>query len=110
MFKDFADIEPSKFMNVTNGVTVRWWIGIANWNLAKLYQDSLGTSDFYINFEMIKELLPKAEESSFRAKWSKIKNQSKKVVVDWVFKNYKIKICETAIFDVMIKRFHEYKR
>jgi starch phosphorylase len=110
IFKDFYDLEPGKFINVTNGVTVRRWIGVANSNLAKLYNDYLGSYDFLVNFELVKNLLCKIEDQNFQNQWSKIKTKAKLRVIEWVKKHYRIKISEKALFDVMVKRFHEYKR
>jgi len=110
IFKDFYDLEPKKFINITNGVTVRRWIGVANPHLAKFYQDNLGTSDYLVNFELVRSLLNRVEDPGFQMQWMKIKAKAKKRVVDWVKTHYRIKISEKSLFDVMVKRFHEYKR
>ena len=110
LFKTFYEIDNDKFVNVTNGVTVRRWVNGANPDLAALYTDNLGSSEWLVDYEALEDLESKAEDSSFQSKWKAIKNKNKKKVVEWVKKTYGLDISHNALFDTMVKRIHEYKR
>ncbi len=65
LFKDFSEIESEKFLNITNGVTIRRWILCANPELAKFYTKNLGTSDWLVEFTQVEELSKKAKDPKF---------------------------------------------
>ena len=110
IFKDFFQYEPCKFVNVTNGVTPRRWIVAANPDLSNLYTDQLGSSDWKTNLTCLEQLMQYAEDAHFQQKWSKIKNKNKKLLAKWIKKTQNIVIQQNALFDIQIKRIHEYKR
>jgi starch phosphorylase len=109
-FNDFFELDNSKFVNVTNGVTPRRWIAEANKPLAELYFDTLGSNDFLINLEDVKTLKDKLSDSAFLANWKVVKNKAKAKLINWVRHHYHIKLSDNLLFDVMVKRIHEYKR
>ena len=109
-FRDFYELDNSKFINVTNGVTPRRWIAEANRPLADLYKDTLGSEDYLIHLDEIKSLKNKIDDKTFLAKWKVIKQKAKLRLVEWVKTHYGIRLNESFLFDVMVKRIHEYKR
>lgn len=110
LFKDFYELFPKKFQNKTNGVTPRRWIACANPELSELYTQHTGGRDWLINLEFVKQLNGKEEDPEFRKQWAEIKLRNKKRLAKWVHKNTGIIIDENSLFDVMVKRMHEYKR
>lgn len=110
LFKDFYELFPKKFQNKTNGVTPRRWIACANPDIAELYTRTLGHRDWLINLEFIKQLEGKEEDPAFRKEWSEIKLKNKRRLAKWVLKNTGVQINENSLFDIMVKRIHEYKR
>lgn len=109
-FKDFFRLSPDKFINVTNGVTARRWLAQANPGLLELYTDSLGSTDFLLNLDLVRTLSPKIDDVMFLNRWKNVKLRAKTTLADWVKSHYKIKLPENWLFDVMVKRIHEYKR
>ena len=110
IFKDFYEYAPDKFINMTNGVTQRRWILAANKNLADFYTEKLGTSEWILNLDLVKSLAKQKNDIGFQKKWQKIKNKNKLNMANWVKEKLKITINPSALFDVMVKRIHEYKR
>lgn len=110
IFKDFYDVDPGKFTNITNGVTVRRWIRAANPGLADLYTKHMASSEWLVNYGVLRELLDKAANRKFQREWEAVKEENKARVVKWVNNKFGIKISSCAMFDVSIKKIHEYKR
>ena len=108
-FKDFYTVYPHKFKNVTNGVTQRRWLLKANPRLASLITDAIG-DEWIKNADSLEKLLPFAEDSSFRDEFSKIKLENKLRLADYIKKANGITVDPNSLFDVQIKRLHEYKR
>jgi starch phosphorylase len=98
---DFAALWPAKFQNVTNGVSPRRFVRIANPRLSDLITEGLGDDGWLRDLEKLAELEPLADDSSFRDRWQAIKRANK---VDLAAGD------PDSLTDVMIKRFHEYKR
>ena len=109
-FKDFYELDKNKFVNITNGVTIRRWIAEANSGLADLYAEYLGSSDFLINFELVKSLNSKVKDERFKKKWRVVKQEAKHQLAKWIKKHQHVVISESFLFDVLVKRIHEYKR
>ena len=109
-FRDFFDLDKSKFVNVTNGVTPRRWIAEANQPLADLYRETLGSNDYLINLDEVKALNGKLSDPVFLAKWRAVKGKAKARLISWVKHHYQIKLSDGFLFDVLVKRIHEYKR
>lgn len=110
LFKDFYEMCPDRFTNVTNGITVRRWVHASNRDLSNFYTEQLASSEWILNYSSLQGLLDRAEDLDFQKQWQKIKNKNKKGVVNWVKQQFHLKISPTAMFDVMVKRIHEYKR
>ncbi len=107
---DFYEMWPEKFFNVTNGVTPRRWIGASNQNLTKLLNKNIG-DNWLLNFSSeIGKIEALAEDSVFRANWQKVKTKNKIVLAEWIKKATGIEITTDALFDIQVKRIHEYKR
>lgn len=109
LFKDFYELYPEKFHNVTNGITPRRWLLKANPMLAQLITDSIG-EDWVTNLDKLKELEKFAKDAGFLSSLAKIKKANKDQLSNWVMKDLGIKLDPQAIFDVQVKRLHEYKR
>jgi Glucan phosphorylase len=110
IFKDFYEVFPNKFQNKTNGVTPRRWICCCNPDLAELYTQYLGTKDWKVDLDMIKKLNKEVDNPTFRKEWWEIKVKNKKRLAEWIVKHAGVVVNENSLFDVMVKRIHEYKR
>lgn len=109
VFKDFYELYPERFTNKTNGITQRRWLVEANPLLTGLITDAVGdkwTSNLY----ELEKLIPYKEDAGFREKWHAIKRANKVVLAEYINKHNSIKVDPNSIFDVQIKRIHEYKR
>jgi starch phosphorylase len=98
--QDFAQLWPEKFHNVTNGVTPRRFLRIANPSLSALISDALGSESWLTDLEQLTGLEPFADDPAFRERWRQIKRHNKT----------RLGTDPDALTDVIIKRFHEYKR
>ncbi len=109
VLNDFSGYWPEKFTNVTNGVTPRRFIRLSNPGLSELIDAAIGTG--WVNdLERLRELEPFAEDSSFRAAFRSVKAENKQRFVDLIATRDGIELPSDALFDVMVKRLHEYKR
>lgn len=109
MFPEFNTIYPEKFQNKTNGITPRRWLLSSNPRLANLITDAIG-ADWITDADKLKGLLPYANDSAFAEKFAKIKEQNKKDAAKFLMKDCGIKVNPDTVFDVQVKRIHEYKR
>ncbi len=109
LFKDFYELWPEKFNNKTNGVTPRRWLAACNPELATLISDTIGT-DWVTDLEQLSKLAPYAEDAKFRKSWSDVQQASKQTLVDYIKGEHDIELNPTALFDIQVKRIHEYKR
>ena len=109
LFKDFYELYPEKFHNVTNGITPRRWLLKANPALAQLITESIGDK-WITNLDQLKKLEKFSENDTFLAALAKIKRSNKGQLSNWVNRNLGVKLNPDAIFDVQVKRLHEYKR
>lgn len=110
LLNDFYNLWPEKFLNVTNGVTPRRWVAVSNPLLSGLITKNIGetwVSDYHNNIEKIEDI---AFDKAFRKQWQLVKHENKKRLATWVKNNTDIEINENALFDVQVKRLHEYKR
>ncbi len=108
-FRDYYSVYPEKFKNVTNGVTPRRWLLKANPRLAGLISDAIGDS-WIKNAEDLKALEKFAKDAAFKEKFAAIKQQNKEKLAEYIQKANGITIDPSSLFDVQIKRLHEYKR
>ncbi len=109
LFKDFYELWPEKFLNVTNGITPRRWLLKANPALAELITESIGDK-WITHLDELKKLEKFSSNKDFLGALAKIKNSNKKQLSNWVNANLGVKLDPQAIFDVQVKRLHEYKR
>ena len=109
LFPDFHAMYPRKFLNVTNGVTPRRWILQANPAMSSIFTSVLGPG--WVNdLRRLKTLGPFAADPSFQKQWSDAKLANKKRLAGWIAKHLNIDVMTDAIFDMQVKRIHEYKR
>ncbi len=109
MFPEFNTIYPEKFQNKTNGITPRRWLLSSNPRLANLITDAIG-ADWITDADKLKGLLPYVNDSAFAEKFAKIKEKNKKDAAKFLMKDCGIKVNPNTVFDVQVKRIHEYKR
>jgi starch phosphorylase len=109
VLRDFHELWPEKFANMTNGVTPRRWLVLSNRRLSGLIRKTIG--DGWIkDLAQLRGLEPYAEDAGFRWKWREIKRANKRDFAAFVHKQTGISIDPDSIFDVQVKRIHEYKR
>jgi starch phosphorylase len=109
IFKDLESIFPGRITNKTNGITPRRWLFDSNPGLTALLRDAIGDA-FMDRAEMLKDLVPLAESSSFRERFMAVKRRNKERLAKVILETVNIKVDPAALFDVQIKRIHEYKR
>ena len=108
-FADFARIYPERFINVTNGVTPRRWLAVANPKLADLFDQYIG-SEWRCDLSQIEKLKAFADKGEFKRAVADIKYDNKVKLAQYVKKTLDIDLDPHALFDVQVKRIHEYKR
>ena len=108
--RDFADLWPGKFLNVTNGVSSRRFLRLANPRLSGLITARLGDQRWLTDLDRLAELEAFADDPEFRAKWREAKRQNKIDLAFHVLAATGVIIDPASLFDVMAKRLHEYKR
>jgi len=109
IFHHFNKIYPGKFLNVTNGITPRRWLKTANPFLSTIITDKIG--DVWLkDLEKLKQLESFIDEEDFLESWKSAKWLNKKLLIDYIENEHDIKINPESMFDVQVKRFHEYKR
>lgn len=109
VFRPFYEYNPNKFINITNGITHRRWLIQANPELNDLLVNILG-KDYYTKPEILSNLRNYENDDIILNKLEEIKHNNKLKLVDFIYKNNRIEIDIDSIFDVQVKRLHEYKR
>jgi len=109
VLRDFAELYPDRFTNVTNGITPRRFIALANPGLASLITNTIGDG-WLRNLEMLRELESLAESADFRSAWQDVKLGNKRQLAQYVSKRENVVVDPNTMFDIQVKRFHEYKR
>jgi starch phosphorylase len=109
LFSDFYALWPEKFNNKTNGVTQRRWLAHCNPKLRELLNEAIGDR-WQTDLSHISQLAPFAQDSAFRAKWQEVKQHNKRRLIQTVERETGVVFSESALFDVQVKRIHEYKR
>ena len=109
LFRDFYELWPQKFNNKTNGVTPRRWLAACNPELATLITEAIGDG-WLTNLSLLHKLVPFADDKAFRKRWRQVRTKAKQRLVDFKRQEHDIDIDVNAIFDVQVKRIHEYKR
>ncbi|KAL4184327.1 hypothetical protein AMTRI_Chr10g225060 [Amborella trichopoda] len=110
VFNDFYKLWPEKFQNKTNGVTPRRWIRFCNPDLSKVLTKWLGTEDWVLNTEKLAELKQFADNEELQKDWSAAKRSNKMKAVSFIKEKTGYVISPDAMFDIQVKRIHEYKR
>ena len=109
LFRDFSELWPHKFNNKTNGVTQRRWLAACNPSLSALINAQLGDG-WVTDLEQLSKLRPLAEDDGFRKSWREVKLGNKRRLANLVKKRTGIVLDTNMLFDVQVKRIHEYKR
>jgi len=109
LFADFHRIFPNKFANVTNGITPRRWLNQCNPELTLLIEKVIGKK-FQRDLDKLRLLTPLAEDAQFRKAFRKVKHKNKVKLSNKIEELIGIKINPNSMFDIQIKRIHEYKR
>ncbi len=109
LFHDFYELSPQKFNNKTNGVTPRRWLAMCNPELAALITEVIGDG-WITDLSQLLKLKPLAEDAKFRARWHKVQQDAKQRLIDFKKQELDIDLNVDALFDVQVKRIHEYKR
>ncbi|MGB5406965.1 MAG: glycogen/starch/alpha-glucan phosphorylase, partial [Thiogranum sp.] len=109
LFRDFFELWPNKFNNKTNGVTQRRWLAMCNPGLSELINERIGDS-WITRLEQLRELTPHADDKELQQRWREVKLANKQRLADMVERDTGVKIATSAMFDVQVKRIHEYKR
>ena len=109
VLRDFHDLWPEKFDNVTNGVTPRRFVAVSNPPLARLMTEAIGDR-WLKDLGELRRLEPLAEDAIFRAKWRAVKLEAKRSLARLVEERTGVGVDPAAMFDVQAKRLHEYKR
>lgn len=107
--RDFASLWPQKFFNKTNGVTPRRWILLSNPQLSALVTEKIGTG-WLKNLDEMRQLEAFLEDGAFCQRWYEIKQENKRRLATYMLKYRNIEMDIHSLFDVQVKRIHEYKR
>jgi len=110
IFSDFARLYPERFHNKTNGVTPRRWLAQANPALSALLDERLGGRDWRLNLDRLQELRASANDAAFRNAFAAAKRHNKQRLANYVVRELGITLDPDSLFDVQVKRIHEYKR
>jgi glycogen phosphorylase len=110
ILKDFHDLWPEKFHNVTNGVTPRRFIAVSNPRLAALITESCGSDRWLRDLDCLRDLERHADDSGMQERWRAVKTAAKRDLAVWLAKHAHVKVDPESLFDVQAKRLHEYKR
>ncbi|WP_129777163.1 glycogen/starch/alpha-glucan phosphorylase [Peristeroidobacter soli] len=109
VLRDFYELWPHKFGNKTNGVTPRRWMALSNPRLTSLISEAIGNS-WLKNLDELSKLAPLADDAAFRQRWREIKHANKVDFAEFMKARSGIDIDPASLFDVQVKRIHEYKR
>jgi glycogen phosphorylase len=115
LFRDFYELWPGKFNNKTNGVTPRRWLAACNPELAQLITEAIGDG-WLTDLSLLKNLKPLADDKAFRERWYQMRQNAKKRLIEYKKQEHDVDLGQDldldadALFDVQVKRIHEYKR
>ncbi|XP_011367273.1 glycogen phosphorylase, muscle form [Pteropus vampyrus] len=109
IFKDFYELEPHKFQNKTNGITPRRWLVMCNPGLAEVIAERIG-EDYISDLDQLRKLLSYVDDEAFIRDVAKVKQENKLKFSAYLEKEYKVHINPNSLFDIQVKRIHEYKR
>jgi len=109
VFKDLHALHPERILNQTNGVTPRRWLYGCNHPLRHLLTEAVGEA-WVTDLERLEALVPRADDPAFRARFAEAKHRNKRRLADWLERSTGVIVDPEAMFDIQIKRIHEYKR
>jgi starch phosphorylase len=109
VLRDFHDMWPERFSNKTNGVTPRRFLALANPGLSALITRAIGR-DWVAHLERLRQLEPLADDPAFRAEWRAVKHANKERLAAYLRRTTGAELDPGWLFDIQVKRFHEYKR
>ena len=109
VLRDFADLWPEKFSNKTNGVSHRRFVALSNPGLGRLLTAAVGDG-WLRDLGALGALEAMADDASFHEDWRAAKGEAKSRLANWIFETLKVQIDPASLFDVQVKRIHEYKR
>ncbi|VVC28654.1 Hypothetical protein CINCED_3A011593 [Cinara cedri] len=109
LFRDFHELSPEKFQNKTNGITPRRWLLLCNPNLSDIIGERIGDS-WITHLDELTKLNELVNDQSFILDIQKVKQENKMKLAHWLESEYNVKINVNSMFDIQVKRIHEYKR
>ncbi|XP_044125697.1 glycogen phosphorylase, muscle form [Bufo gargarizans] len=109
VFHDFYEMDPHKFQNKTNGITPRRWLVLCNPGLAEVIAERIG-EDYITDLDQLKKLLNFVNDDALIRDIAKVKQENKLKFARYLENEYKVKINPSSMFDIHVKRIHEYKR
>jgi starch phosphorylase len=109
VMRDFAELWPERFYNVTNGVTPRRFMLLCNPQLAQLLDETVG-EDWVTDLTRLKRLEAHADDAAFQERWRRVKRSNKEALAARIRSATGIVVDSGALFDIQVKRIHEYKR
>jgi len=109
VLRDFAELWPERFCNVTNGVTPRRFVALSNPGLTQLITSKIGDS-WLQNLDQLRGLEPLADEPAFQEQWREVKLANKRRLTALIKERTGISVSPESLFDIHVKRIHEYKR
>lgn len=107
---DWYSIFPERFQNKTNGITQRRWLALCNPELSKLITELLGSDEWITDLSKLKALEQYADDKEVLDRFIHIKHDNKRRLADYIMKHEGVRLDSDAIFDIQVKRLHEYKR
>ena len=108
-FRDYYSVMPEKFLAITNGITPRRWLMLANPALSSLLDESIGQG-WRTNLDELEKILPLADDAAFVERFAAVKQQNKVRFCQWIKRHQNVDLDPNTMFDVQVKRLHEYKR
>ncbi len=109
LMPEFAELWPEKFTNITNGVTPRRWMALANPELTHLLEEEIG-ADWVTNMDLLKNLEKKENDKNFLELFSDTKLSAKRKLAGYIHRQTGVLVDPSSLFDVQVKRIHQYKR
>jgi starch phosphorylase len=109
LFKEFNELYPGRFTNVTNGVTPRRWLLQANPALSELITSVIGDA-WITDLDKLSALAAHADDPEFRLRWQEVRRRNKKLLARYVLRKLGVGLNPAMLFDMHVKRIHEYKR
>ncbi|OHT05959.1 glycogen phosphorylase [Tritrichomonas foetus] len=111
VFKDFAELWPTKFQNKTNGVTVRRWLHHCNPELSNLITQVVGDENWALTTNGLTKLMTKLNDVNYCGEWAAVKHANKQRLANYIYETMGVRLNPSVqLFDVQVKRIHEYKR